>query len=118
MATADEFETRALLWLESWSRLADPARRRLVELTDVAAGTQVLDIGCGSGELAQLAIDCGASVCGIDAAATMVRPAGAAVPADDLRVGDLARLPWPDDTVRTADNACTDQVGPARPVVR
>lgn len=98
MAAADEFDAKAQIWLDCWSRLADPARRRLLELTGVGVGTSLLDIGCGSGELSGLAIERGATVSGIDAAAKMIAFARRAVPDADFRVADMAELPWPDDT--------------------
>jgi SAM-dependent methyltransferase len=98
MAAADDFDAKAQIWLDCWSRLADPARRRLLELTGVGVGTSLLDIGCGSGELSLLAAQRGAAVSGIDAAENMINLARRAVPAADLRVADMAELPWPDDT--------------------
>jgi SAM-dependent methyltransferase len=63
----------------------------------VGAGTTLLDVACGSGELLALARARGAAaVHGIDAAEAMIVLARAAVPGADLRVGTLEALPWPD----------------------
>jgi SAM-dependent methyltransferase len=62
----------------------------------VDAGTALLDVACGSGELAALARARGAAVHGIDAAEAMIELAAAAVPGADLRVGTLEQLPWAD----------------------
>lgn len=59
---------------------------------DVGAGTSVLDLGCGTGELAAAAVALGARVVGVDSSASAVSLAAAAVPGGSFRVGDVHDL--------------------------
>jgi SAM-dependent methyltransferase len=63
-----EWSARASDWAELWSAFGAPAREVVVSATAVGPGTRLLDVGCGSGELCQLAAQQGAIVSGIDAA--------------------------------------------------
>ncbi len=63
---------------------------------DVRDGDHVLDIACGSGLALELARARGASVAGIDASVRLVAIAKDRLPGDDIRVGDMAALPWQD----------------------
>jgi SAM-dependent methyltransferase len=92
-----EWSAKAALWAELWAHLADPARALIIEATAVGAGTRLLDIGCGSGELCAQAAARGATVSGIDAAEGMIEIARARLPDADLRVGPMESLPWDDD---------------------
>ena len=56
--------------------------RRLVEVADVAAGERVLDVGCGPGNAAAVAVERGASVLGFDLSAEMVAVARERVPGE------------------------------------
>ncbi len=56
------------------SRLSEPARD-LVEMIDLGDAARVLDLGTGTGVLAQVAADAGASVVGIDESLGMLRVA-------------------------------------------
>ena len=102
-----DWSVRAPAWAELWARLADPAREVVARATMIGAGTTVLDVGCGSGEFCRLAAARGATVSGIDAAEGMIDIARRRVPAGDLRVGPMERLPWDDGRfdVVTAFNA-------------
>lgn len=65
----------------------------------VCAGRQVLDAGCGVGWGTLLMLESGAtSVSSIDIDAEAVENARRRAPAADIRQGDLADLPWPDET--------------------
>jgi SAM-dependent methyltransferase/alkylhydroperoxidase family enzyme len=64
----------------------------------VGEGDRLLDIACGSGLALELARLRGAEVAGIDASPRLVAVAEDRVPGADLRVGDMAALPWPDDS--------------------
>jgi SAM-dependent methyltransferase len=81
---------------EHFADLSRPAWEAVLGALQVGRGMALLDVGCGSGELAALARARGAVVSGIDAAAAMITLARAAVPGADLRIGTLERLPWPD----------------------
>lgn len=63
---------------------------------DVRDGDQLLDIACGSGLALELASIRGAHVSGIDASRRLVRIARDRNPGADIRVGDMAALPWAD----------------------
>lgn len=52
---------RAEPWAELWGDFARPAAERLLAETAVRAGTRLLDIGCGSGELCALGAGRGAA---------------------------------------------------------
>jgi ubiquinone/menaquinone biosynthesis C-methylase UbiE len=77
------------------------SRRRLDALLESAmpgpeAGPRLLDVGCGTGfHLARLRSR-GFAVAGIDGSANMLARARAANPGVDLRLGDVASLPFPD----------------------
>jgi SAM-dependent methyltransferase len=102
-----DWSDKAPAWAELWAPLADPARELVARATMIGAGTTVLDVGCGSGEFCRLAAARGATVSGIDAADGMIDIARRRVPAADLRVGPMERLPWDDGRfdVVTAFNA-------------
>ena len=81
---------------EHFAALSRPAWEAVLAAVGVGEGTTLLDVACGSGELAALASARGAAVHGIDAAEAMIALARTAVPGADLRVGTLEALPWPD----------------------
>ena len=83
--------------MEGWNGWGIPLYRHVLERVDVVAGTRVLDAGCGAGRFCRIAADRGASVAGIDATAAFVDIARERVRGGDFRVGDMQRLPWPDD---------------------
>ncbi len=77
------------------------ARRRLaVEMVAAAVppASRVLDLGCGTGEVAVQLIRLGYEVFGLDIAEPMARYARARCGSNRFRVGDMERLPFPDDT--------------------
>lgn len=63
---------------------------------DVGARDRLLDIACGSGLAMELAAARGASVSGIDASPRLAAIAHDRMPDADVRVGDMASLPWAD----------------------
>jgi len=65
----------------------------LLGAAEVAAGHQVLDVGCGPGDLAAAAAAQGADTVGIDVAPSMVRRAALAYPAIPFRVGSFEAIP-------------------------
>jgi SAM-dependent methyltransferase len=105
---------RARAWAEYWPPLSEPARLAVLAELRLRPGTRMLDAGCGSGELLAQAAQRGAIVSGIDASSAMLAIAREKLPDADLRVGDVARLPWSDDAfdVATAFNVVqfTDDV--------
>jgi SAM-dependent methyltransferase len=87
---------RAADWAEEEER-EGPKFAAAVERVGIAPGHAVLDVGCGSGVFLRLAADRGARPAGLDASEALIALARRRVPGADLRVGDMARLPWADD---------------------
>ena len=81
-----------------WSELAEPQNVALftdaLDEAGVGAGSDVLDIGCGSGLALRLADQRGARTSGIDISAPLLAVAHRRVPAADLREGGLDVLPF------------------------
>ncbi len=75
-----------------------PLYDRVFTEAGVAAGTIVLDVGCGPGLAAHLAAKRGALVSGLDAAKSSVSIAQARTANGDFRVGEMESLPWFDNT--------------------
>ena len=69
---------------------------RLAELAGIAAGTAVLDVGCGDGGFCGFLLERGVKTHGIDSDAAQLIRARRAAPAADLRLGLMEELPWPD----------------------
>ena len=72
----------------AWSTVA--------ELTAIGAGTQVLDVGCGTGGFCALAAARGAFVAGVDALPERIDAARRRVPAGDFEVALMEQLPFTD----------------------
>lgn len=106
-AVAERWSRVAEEWDAHWGRVAVPAWRAVVEATGIAAGSTVLDVGCGAGGFLVFVSRKGGTPSGIDPAAGMVRLARTALPGVDIRLGSAERLPWPDDAfdVVTAFNS-------------
>lgn len=70
-------------------------KRRLIDLAGVRDGQAVVDLACGTGDLALLAAGRGASVVGLDIVPAMIRLARARPGSAGVRwlVGDMGRLP-------------------------
>lgn len=101
------------LELSGWSEkaanydehFADITRQAIDPILDLAGpldGASLLDVGCGTGDLAKAALARGASVSAIDFAPKMIEIARAKVPGASFHVGDGEDLDFPDgrfDTV-------------------
>ena len=68
----------------------------LLDAAGVGAGSRVLDVACGPGEVASIAAARGAVVTGVDVAAAMVARASAAHPEITFREANAEALPFPD----------------------
>lgn len=97
------------------ARMSTPAWETAIERTGVGPGTEVLDLGCGSGEFCALATEAGASATGIDASHAMVELARRTAPGAEFDVRTLGELPWQDGTfdVVTAFNSLQFAADPA-----
>jgi trans-aconitate methyltransferase len=71
--------------------------RVLVDLLAPQTGEYILDLGCGTGDIAQVIADRGAEVVGVDASADMVTAARSRFPSLDFRVEDAAMLSFQDE---------------------
>jgi SAM-dependent methyltransferase len=83
-------------WAELAERENEPLFLRVLDAAGVAAGTRLLDIGCGSGLLCELGAARGAVVSGIDITPGLLQIARERVPAGDFREADMSVLPFPD----------------------
>ncbi len=78
-------------------------RRALVEALAVGGGDTVLDLACGTGDLAGIARERGARVVGVDFAGAMLAAASRRCPADTGLVrGDALQLPLASGSVSVA----------------
>jgi SAM-dependent methyltransferase len=76
-------------WADYNEPMCTPFYEAVLDATGVAAGTKLLDVGCGGGFALLLAAKRGATVSGLDAAAPLLEIARERVPAASLIVGDL-----------------------------
>ena len=86
---------------DRFSRYMEGSAREFYERLDIAPGCQLLDVACGSGQLALMAAKDGIEVTGVDIAPTLVERARARAEAEGLRAhfeeADAEALPF-DDT--------------------
>jgi len=66
----------------------------LVDLLDPQVSERILDLGCGTGDIAATIAERGAQVVGVDASPAMIEAARARFPALGFRVADAAKLPF------------------------
>jgi SAM-dependent methyltransferase len=71
-----------------------PLYAEAADRLELGGGSEVLDVGCGSGVFLRLAADRGAGVTGLDASEALVEIARTRVPEADIRIGDLNNLPF------------------------
>ena len=102
MATAAA-EVQRRLWgtdPHAWAELAEAHNRPLFEAVLDAAhagpGTELLDVGCGSGLAMVIAGERGAVPAGIDISPGLLGVARERLPQADLREGDMEQLPFAD----------------------
>jgi SAM-dependent methyltransferase len=103
--------TRATWTAGNFDRIAQftaPGAEQFIQRLGIRAGERVLDVACGSGNLALPAARAGAAVTGVDIAPDLVARARQRALAEELTIrfdeGDAEALPYPDghfDTVVT-----------------
>jgi SAM-dependent methyltransferase len=84
-------------WAENEDRQA-PTYEEAIRRVQVGRGQLVLDIGCGTGVFLRLVAERGARPFGPDASEELLEVARERVPEADLRVGEMERLPYGDDS--------------------
>jgi SAM-dependent methyltransferase len=89
---------RANDWANIQEGNCRPVYEAILTRTNVSAGTDYLDVGCGAGMAAQLAAQRGARVSGLDAAENLLAIARTRVPTGDFRTGELEELPFAEGT--------------------
>ncbi len=98
---------------DGWALFAEPHTKPLFEAlldaTSVGAGTDLLDVGCGSGLMMALAAARGAAVTGVDVAAGLLAVASARLPEAGLWLADMESLPLPDESFDVIVGANTFQ---------
>jgi SAM-dependent methyltransferase len=85
-------------WADVVEPLVRPLHDAIVRALTPLTGRSLLDVGCGTGLLVQLAASAGARVSGLDATEPLLAVARERVPQADLRVGDIEDLPYDDGT--------------------
>ena len=122
--SGEAWGSRAADWAYLFEPYSRPANETVFDRCGVAPGTQLLDVGCGSGFALRIAADRGAVVAGLDASAALLMIAAARTPDADLRTGDMNDLPWAEGSfdVLTSFNAiwagCEEAVAEAARVLR
>ena len=103
MSAAAEVQRR--LWgtdPQAWADLAEahnqPLFEAVLDAARVGPGTDLLDVGCGSGLALTLAARRGAIPAGLDISAGLLGIARERLPDADLREGDMELLPFGDAT--------------------
>jgi SAM-dependent methyltransferase len=85
---------------DQFSRLMESSAVEFLDRLRVPAGTTLLDVACGSGQLALIAARRGAKVTGVDIATNSIAAARARAAAEGLDArfdeGDAEALPYPD----------------------
>jgi SAM-dependent methyltransferase len=89
------WSARAADWADQ-EELQAPIYDAILDDLDVAGGTRLLDVACGSGVALQAAIARGASAAGIDVAPALVEIARRRAPEADLHVAAMQQLPFAD----------------------
>ena len=94
-------------WAKRQEATLDPVFEEVLKRTQVGVGTRYLDLGCGAGKAAAMAIARGATVTGLDASEQMLQIARSRAPQAVFDQADLEDLPYDDAAfdVVTAFNA-------------
>lgn len=108
MTSAAEAHGSAQRWGPLWGARPDdwaiseeqhrPSYEAALEHVTFEPGDRVLDVGCGVGTFLRLVADRGGKPYGLDASEALIALARERVPEADLRIGDMERLPFENDT--------------------
>ncbi|MER6120314.1 class I SAM-dependent methyltransferase [Streptomyces sp. A0642] len=90
------WDGRAGSYARTFARLCAHTVPALLDAASTAAGTRLLDVGCGSGSVTVAAAGRGALVRAVDAEPGMVAATRRAAPGVDVRIGALPQLPYQD----------------------
>lgn len=90
----------------------------LLELLAPRPGERILDLGCGTGDLAQKIAECGATVIGLDSSSDMIAAARAKYPAIEFMLGDATNFYFDDAFDAVFSNATLHWVKPPEDAVR
>ena len=88
---------KAADWTELGEVLMTGLFNAVLDQLDIKAGTRLLDVGCGSGVAAALALERGVEVNGLDATPELLAFARKRAPGAEFRHGEMEALPYPDD---------------------
>ncbi len=114
---------------EAWSRgdypavarVIEPAARELVERCPLAPGQRLLDVGAGTGNVAVLAAQAGASVVATDLTPSMLElgraRSAAEAPGVEWRLADAEELPFADASFDCVTSAFGAMFAPRPPLV-
>src|SRR5439155_4683428 len=86
---------------DDWALSEDqqlPTYESALERTGLEPGWRVLDVGCGAGAFLRLVAERGCVPYGIDASEALIEFARTRLRNADLRVGEMERLPWGDNS--------------------
>ncbi|MCP8970081.1 class I SAM-dependent methyltransferase [Ectobacillus ponti] len=88
--------------------------RGIVEILDAQEGERILDLGCGTGELANQLHQTGVHIVGMDKSGEMVAKAQAKYPYISFQTGDAAALPFQEEFDAVFSNATLHWVKPPK----
>ncbi len=86
------------VWLYSVFARGKKRHAAVVDTLDLRPGDKLLDLGCGLGQVLELAIEAGAEATGIDPSPSMVGRARRRVPDAHIVLGSAEDIPFPDES--------------------
>ena len=102
MATGPAQDKRGSGGARDWASFQESHFRPFYDMVHerlaIGNGTRLLDVGCGPRGAVLFAAGRGARVAGLDILTPAVEMARERVPEGDFRVGDMASLPWSDNS--------------------
>lgn len=86
-------------YLDTFAMLTNATIPAMIQATEIASGSVVLDIGCGPGNTSSAIASVGANVTGIDFSHKMVEVANAKYPGIKFKQADAENIPVEDDSM-------------------